>query len=113
MSILLKNGLHMDMENGNISKKDILIENGKIKNIAEKINYDAANLNIIDLKECYVYPGFIDCHTHMGIIEEGIGKIGMDNNEDSYPVTPEIRAIDGINPRTWLLMMLFVMELLV
>ena len=33
-SILLKNGLHTNMENGSISKTDILIENGKIKNIA-------------------------------------------------------------------------------
>ena len=72
-TILLKNGLHTDMENGNISKKDILIENGKIKNIAENIQYQARDINIIDLKESYVYPGFIDCHTHMGIIEEGVG----------------------------------------
>ncbi len=97
-TILLKNGLHTNMENETISKQDILIENGKIKNIAENIDYEAVELNIIDLKECYVYPGFIDCHTHMGIIEEGTGKLGMDNNEDSNPVMPELRAIDGINP---------------
>ena len=97
-TILLTNGLHMDMTNGDISKKDILIENGKIKKIAKKIKYEAAGLITIDLKENYVYPGFIDCHTHMGIIEEGIGKLGMDNNEDSNPVMPELRAIDGINP---------------
>ena len=97
-NILLKNGLHMDIDNGMISKKDILIEEGKIKNISENIKPETANLTTIDLKECYVYPGFIDCHTHMGIIEEGTGKLGMDNNEDSNPVTPELRAIDGINP---------------
>lgn len=98
-SILLKNGLHTDMENGNISKKDILIENGKIKSISEHIKHEAAHLTTIDLKERYVYPGFIDCHTHIGIIEEGTGKLGMDNNEDSNPVMPELRAIDGINPQ--------------
>jgi imidazolonepropionase-like amidohydrolase len=88
----------MNMENGDISKKDILIENGKIKSISESIEYEATNLTTIDLKEYYVYPGFVDCHTHMGIIEEGTGKLGMDNNEDSNPVMPELRAIDGINP---------------
>jgi imidazolonepropionase-like amidohydrolase len=97
-TILLKNGLHLDIENGNTYKKDMLIENGKIKNISEDIKYEATDLTTIDLKECYVYPGFIDCHTHMGIIEEGTGKLGMDNNEDSNPVMPELRAIDGINP---------------
>jgi predicted amidohydrolase len=33
-TILLKNGLHTDMKSGDTSKKDILIENGKIKNIS-------------------------------------------------------------------------------
>jgi imidazolonepropionase-like amidohydrolase len=98
-SILLKNGLHTDIKNGNVSKKDILIENGKIKSIAENINADCVDLTTIDLKDSYVYPGFIDCHTHIGIIEEGTGKLGMDNNEDSNPVMPELRAIDGINPQ--------------
>lgn len=98
-TLLLKNGLLMDTNYGNTFKKDILIENGKIKNIATNIDYEAADLTSIDLKECYVYPGFIDCHTHMGIIEEGTGKLGMDNNEDSNPVMPELRAIDGINPQ--------------
>ena len=87
------------MENGYISKKDILIENGKIKNISKYINYEAPHLTTIDLNERYVYPGFVDCHTHIGIIEEGTGKLGMDNNEDSDPVMPELRAIDGINPQ--------------
>ena len=75
-----------------------MIENGKIKNIAKKIQYEAADLSVIDLKECYVYPGFIDCHTHLGIMEEG-AKLGVADNEDSNPVTPELRAIDGINPQ--------------
>lgn len=98
-TILLKNGLHMNMITGKISKKDILIENGIISNIADKVDYRSSELDTIELNESYVYPGFIDCHTHMGIVEEGIGKLGMDNNENSCPVTPELRAIDGINPR--------------
>ena len=98
-TILLKNGLHTDMENGTTSKMDILIENGKIKSISKYINYETPHLTTIDLNERYVYPGFVDCHTHIGIIEEGTGKLGMDNNEDSNPVMPELRAIDGINPQ--------------
>lgn len=52
----------------------------------------------LDLKEGFVLPGLIDCHTHVGIIEEGSGKIGVDNNEISDPVTPNLRGIDGVNP---------------
>lgn len=45
-----------------------------------------------------VYPGFIDSHTHLGIIEDGIDFEGDDCNESTDPFTPQMRAIDGINP---------------
>jgi hypothetical protein len=34
----------------------------------------------------------------MGIVEEVSGKLGLDNNETSNHVTPQLRAIDTINP---------------
>ena len=40
----------------------------------------------------------MDAHTHLGIIENGIGFEGDDCNEASDPFTPQLRAIDGINP---------------
>ena len=43
-------------------------------------------------------PGFIDAHTHLGIIEDGIDFEGDDCNESTDPFTPQMRAIDGINP---------------
>lgn len=86
------------MENGSILKKDILIKNGKIEEIRENIIYDDPYLKTIDIEERFVLPGLIDCHTHLGIIEEATGKIGVDNNETSDPVTPHLRGIDGINP---------------
>lgn len=45
-----------------------------------------------------MYPGFIDAHTHLGIIENGIDFEGDDCNEATDPFTPQMRAIDGINP---------------
>lgn len=42
--------------------------------------------------------GFIDAHTHIGIMEDGLGFEGDDCNEQSDPFTPHLRAIDGINP---------------
>lgn len=96
--ILLKNCLIIDMNNGNTNKKDILIENSKIKQIAENIDFEAENIKRIDVKENYVMPGMVDCHTHMGIIEESVGKLGLDNNEAADPVTPHVRALDAVNP---------------
>jgi imidazolonepropionase-like amidohydrolase len=86
------------MNNGETHKKDILTENNKIKQIDETIDFEAEHLKTIDVKENYVIPGMVDCHTHMGIIEESIGKLGLDNNENSEPITPHIRALDAVNP---------------
>jgi imidazolonepropionase-like amidohydrolase len=52
----------------------------------------------IDAMGGEVYPGFIDAHTHLGIIGNGISFEGDDCNEASDPFTPHIRAIDGVNP---------------
>lgn len=97
-SLLLKNCLVIDSNNGNVSSQSILILEGKIKKIAKEINDNLKETKIIDLQENYVLPGLIDCHTHLGIIEEATGKIGIDNNETSDPVTPHLRGIDAINP---------------
>jgi imidazolonepropionase-like amidohydrolase len=96
--ILLKNCVLINFDNYSKSKKDILLRNGKIEQIDDNINFESDTLRVIDVKEHYALPGFIDCHTHMGIIEEATGKLGIDNNEISNPVTPHLRAIDGINP---------------
>lgn len=52
----------------------------------------------IDCNGGKLFPGFIDAHTHMGLFESGVGIEGEDCNEDSDPVTPDLRTIDGINP---------------
>lgn len=95
---LLKNALTINVNDGKVYKKDILIINGKINKVQKDIPWDDDNIEIIDVKENYVLPGMIDCHTHLGIIEEASGKIGIDNNEVSEPVTPQLRGIDAINP---------------
>jgi imidazolonepropionase-like amidohydrolase len=95
-ALILKNCLTLDFINGSTVKIDVLIENGRIKTISGDIPGEWEN--VLDLKEKYILPGFIDCHTHLGIIEEATGKIGVDNNETSDPVTPHLNGIDGINP---------------
>ncbi len=78
-------------------KGDILLADGKIKEVGPDVEIpDTAE--IIDASDKVVMPGLIDAHTHVGIWEEGIGDEGADANEMSDPVTPHLRAIDGINP---------------
>ncbi len=52
----------------------------------------------IDACRGTVIPGFIDAHTHLGIIENGIDFEGDDCNESTDPFMPQLRAIDAINP---------------
>lgn len=99
MHMLLKDCLTLDLDNGQPIKKDILIQDGKIARISAVIADIPENCLLIDINENYVLPGFIDCHTHLGIIEEATGKIGVDNNETSDSVTPHVRALDAINTR--------------
>ncbi len=53
---------------------------------------------VLDVQGAWVTPGLIDAHCHVGIAEEKWGAIGDDCNEMTTPVTPQIRALDGINP---------------
>src|SRR6266536_65936 len=47
---------------------------------------------------CWVLPGFIEAHGHVGVYEEGEGWAGQDTNEMTEPVTAQVRALDAINP---------------
>ncbi|PSL41369.1 imidazolonepropionase-like amidohydrolase [Planomicrobium soli] len=75
----------------------IYVKDGKFQAIEPAGNIPE-NYQIIDASGKIVTPGLIDVHTHLGISEEGVGKEGADFNETSSAITPQIRAIDGINP---------------
>jgi imidazolonepropionase-like amidohydrolase len=75
----------------------ILIQEGKIAALGERVDAPS-DAEIVDAAGKTVAPGMIDAHTHLGISEEGIGWEGRDTNELTDPVTPHLRASDGINP---------------
>ena len=94
--MLIKNGKIYTMAGKVYEKGDILIEDGKIKEIGEEIkgNYE----EVIDAKGAIIIPGMIDAHCHLGLFEGGKGFEGSDGNEMTDPITPHVRAIDGIYP---------------
>ena len=75
---------------------DILIDGGKIVKIGKGLSADGAE--VIDATGLQVYPGFVEAHCHIGLDGYGIGYEGHDYNELNDPVTPQVQAIDGINP---------------
>ncbi|WP_270180182.1 amidohydrolase [Alkalihalobacillus sp. CinArs1] len=76
---------------------NLLIEGKIIRQVGEFVT-DSSNIEVVDAKGKVISPGLIDVHTHLGVHEEGIGAEGHDFNETSSPLTPEVRALDGINP---------------
>lgn len=77
----------------------ILIDEGKIVQIGENIPVPES-AQVIDAKGCWVTPGLIDAHTHIGTGNEpsSSGSTG-DFNETSSPITPQVRVMDSFNAR--------------
>lgn len=57
-----------------------------------------AGEEIQDAAGAWLLPGLIDIHTHLGLFGDGVGFEAEDCNEIGDPITPQLRAIDGINP---------------
>ena len=95
--IFIKNGHIYTMAGQVIENGCILIKDGKIVEVGKDLKAPE-NAEIIDAKGKMVTPGFIDAHCHLGMFEEGIGFEGSDGNEMTDPITPQLRAIDAINP---------------
>lgn len=95
--LLIKNGTLYTMEDRQPRKEDILIDKGKIAEIADSIT-PTEQMQVFDAEGLRVYPGFIDAHSHIGIAEERVTSQLDPSNENTNPITPCMRAIDGINP---------------
>lgn len=61
--ILIKNGHIVDPGSEKDGVFDILVEDGKIKDVGKNLKVE--NARIIDCNGKYVFPGFIDMHTHL------------------------------------------------
>ena len=98
MTTLIRGGLIHDAVHREAYIADILLADGKIAAIGGGLTAPA-DAEIFDADGLDVYPGFVDAHTHIGLDGYGIGYEGCDYNEMNDIWTPQLRAIDGINPR--------------
>ena len=81
-----------------IEKGTILWAGGKITAVGTDIEVPT-DATVFDALDKVITPGLIDIHCHIGIAEDGAGWAGQDGNESTDPVTAEVRALDGINPK--------------
>ena len=96
--LCIKNGLIHDAVSATPYVGDILVENGKITQILPANSCKDAE-TVIDATGLNVYPGLVDAHSHLGLDGYAIGFEGQDYNEMNDILTPQLRAIDGINPQ--------------
>ena len=95
--LLIKNGKIKTMAGNELENGCVLIDdNGKIKKVAE--NIEEAGATVIDAKGKLVTPGLVEAHCHIGVDNSKMRWEGADYNEYSDPITPQLRAIDGIYP---------------
>jgi len=100
--LLIKNGKIITMTGQTFEKGYILADEGKIIELGNMEDMPAIsamsekNVEVVDAEGGYVLPGLIDAHCHVGMWEDSIGFEGDDGNEATDPVTPQLRAIDGV-----------------
>ena len=82
-----------DLENGCV----LIGDDGKICAVAQQIQ-PPEGTQVIDAGGRLVTPGCVEAHCHIGLDNEAMGWEGHDYNEIVDPITPQMRAIDSINP---------------
>ncbi len=96
--LLIKNGQVKTMAGAEYQNGYVLIgDDGKIVSVGEHIE-ETADMDVIDADGRLVTPGCVEAHCHIGVDNTALRWEGADFNESSDPVTPHMRAIDGINP---------------
>ncbi len=95
--LLVKNANLYTMVSEEPINADLFVSNGKIAEIGKDIEVND-DVKIIDATGMNVFPGFIDAHSHLGICEEKASAQVDESNENTNPIMPALRGIDGVNP---------------
>jgi len=91
----LKNATVYTMENeGILENCDILIEDGKIKEVGS--NLCAEGAEVIDATGKVIIPGIVDAHSHIGTFN--VMNNQQDCNEMTNPAKPDLDIYYGIDP---------------
>ena len=95
--LIIKNARLLTMEDQPFEFGDVAVEGTLIREVAKHIAISPED-EVFDATGLWAMPGMVDAHCHLGMWEDGVGDEGADGNESVDPITPHLRAIDGINP---------------
>lgn len=96
--LLIKNATIRTMCDPVIEGGDILVDGSKIAAVGKNLQAPEG-CEILDATGLLAAPGFVDAHCHMGMCATGTDYDLFACNEASDPITPQLRAVDGYNPR--------------
>jgi imidazolonepropionase-like amidohydrolase len=96
-TFLFKNATIETVTKGTV-KGDLLVEDGKITAIGTNIAAPA-NAKVVDCTDQFIYPGFIDGGTQLGLIEVGSVSLTQDANEIG-DIIPYMDALTAVNPNS-------------
>ena len=102
MKILIRGGRVIDPDTKLDQIRDVLLEDGKIARVGEKLKEKADT--VLNAKGCWVMPGFIDMHVHLrdpGLtwkedIESG-SKAAARGGFTTIVAMPQYKAGDGLS----------------
>jgi imidazolonepropionase-like amidohydrolase len=98
VNYLIKNATIFPVEGEPLESADLLIQAGEIAAIGNGIPAPEGT-KIIDASGMFVYPGFIDAHTHLGLVEISAIASTVDMREMGKE-NPELKVAWAINPQS-------------
>jgi imidazolonepropionase-like amidohydrolase len=99
MSVAITGGHVVPVDGEPIDGGTVLIQDGRISAVGPAADVEIPEgVTEVDASGCWVLPGFIESHAHLGVHEEGEAWAGNDTNEMTDPNGARFRALDGINP---------------
>ena len=97
--MLIQNGVVHPMDAPVIPRGFVLLEGDKIAAVGPMEALPAGySGEVLDAEGGHILPGFIDAHCHLGLFGDALGFEADDGNESTDPCTPQLRAVDGVNP---------------
>ena len=100
-TFVLTNATIETVTKGTISNGTVIITNGKITYVGAATNAPQG-AEVIDCKGKWIYPGFIDGGTNLGLSEVGSDQRTRDLNEIG-DVIPQMQALTAVNPNSALI----------
>ncbi len=95
--MLIVNGTVHTMDVGTIPSGFVQTEGARIVRVGPMSDLpDKGDARVIDAAGGHILPGLIDAHCHVGLY--GGAAQEDDLNESPAPCTPQLRALDGVDP---------------